>query len=58
MVAWDSQSGASAATPVAYGAVPTILPETRQDGVFRASQPCSIGEMENSEGFTRRIEVE
>jgi hypothetical protein len=37
MVAWDSQSGASAATLVAYGTVPTIVPETRQNSVSRAN---------------------
>src|SRR5260370_17791614 len=36
-VAWDSQSGASAATVVAYGTVPTIVPETRQNSVSRAN---------------------
>jgi hypothetical protein len=37
MVAWDSQSGASAATLVAYGTVPTIVPETRQNSVSEAN---------------------
>jgi hypothetical protein len=37
MVARDSRSGASTATPLAYEAVPTIVPETRQNGVFRAN---------------------
>ncbi len=37
MVAGDSQSGASAATVVAYGTVPTIVPETRQNSVSRAN---------------------
>ena len=36
-VAWDSQSGASAATVVAYGTVPTIVPETRQNSVSAAN---------------------
>ena len=37
MVAWDSQSGASAVTVVAYGTVPTIVPETRQNSVSGAN---------------------
>jgi hypothetical protein len=37
MVAWDRQSGASAATLVAYGTVPTIVPETRQNSVSEAN---------------------
>jgi len=37
MVVWNSQSGTSAATVVAYGTVPTIVPETRQNSVSRAN---------------------
>jgi hypothetical protein len=36
-IAWDSQSGASAATVVAYGTVPKIVPETRQNSASRAN---------------------
>src|SRR2546430_1844930 len=56
---WDRQAGASAATLVAYGTVPTIVPETRpKQRVQSQRKPTrSIGEVESGEGFTRKSDV-
>ncbi len=43
MAAWDSQSGASAATLVACGTVPTIVPERRQNS---APEPTPANSLE------------
>jgi len=59
MVDWDSQSGATAATLVAWWNCPPDCPCDAPKQRFQSQrQPTrSIGEVENSEGFTRKTEV-